>query len=127
MFHPAGEASDPDDIEDAAGGGRLGRAVGPLQVSWHQMLPLIDAIEARLTAIENLLGIATEATDELRRTDERIAELRHEKETAIEAQDFTKAAALRDQERELLRIQGRLRKEVPHRQPADADEESESS
>jgi excinuclease UvrABC nuclease subunit len=91
------------------------------------MLPLIDAIEARLTAIENLLGIATEAKDELRRTDERIAELRHEKEEAIEAQDFTKAAALRDQEVELFRIQARLRKEVRHYQPTDADEESESS
>jgi hypothetical protein len=32
----------------------------PLHVSWHEILPLIDGIEQRLTAIEERLGISSE-------------------------------------------------------------------
>lgn len=32
----------------------------PLHVAWHEILPLIDAIEQRLTAIEDHLGISGE-------------------------------------------------------------------
>lgn len=41
------------------------------------------------------------APEGLREVDERIAQVRKEKETAIDAQDFEKAAGLRDQERKL--------------------------
>ena len=41
------------------------------------------------------------APEELREVDERIAEVRKEKEAAIDAQDFEKAAGLRDTERKL--------------------------
>ena len=41
------------------------------------------------------------APKELREVDDRIAEVRREKETAIDAQDFEKAAGLRDTERKL--------------------------
>ena len=42
------------------------------------------------------------APPDLREFDERIADVRREKESAIDAQDFEKAAALRDQEKNLL-------------------------
>ena len=41
------------------------------------------------------------APPELREIDERIAEVKREKESAIDAQDFERAAALRDDERRL--------------------------
>jgi ATP-dependent Clp protease ATP-binding subunit ClpA len=40
--------------------------------------------------------------DELREVDEQLAQVRRQKEAAIEAQDFAKAAALRDAEKQLL-------------------------
>jgi ATP-dependent Clp protease ATP-binding subunit ClpC len=43
----------------------------PLAVKWHQILPLVDSIEARLTAIEEQLGIAADGPrEEARRDDE---------------------------------------------------------
>jgi ATP-dependent Clp protease ATP-binding subunit ClpC len=42
------------------------------------------------------------APPDLREFDDRIADVRREKESAIDAQDFEKAAALRDQEKKLL-------------------------
>ena len=41
------------------------------------------------------------APESLREVDERIADVRREKEAAIDAQDFEKAAGLRDKERKL--------------------------
>ncbi|MCQ9353079.1 ATP-dependent Clp protease ATP-binding subunit [Corynebacterium sp. 153RC1] len=41
------------------------------------------------------------APESIRKVDDRIAEVRREKEAAIDAQDFEKAAGLRDQERQL--------------------------
>ena len=42
------------------------------------------------------------APPDLREYDERIAQVRREKESAIDSQDFEKAAALRDTEKQLL-------------------------
>ena len=47
------------------------------------------------------------APPDLREFDERIADVRREKESAIDAQDFEKAAALRDTEKQLLAREGR--------------------
>jgi hypothetical protein len=33
-----------------------------VHVAWHEILPLVDAIEARLTAIEEQLGIGAEGS-----------------------------------------------------------------
>ena len=41
--------------------------------------------------------------EELRQAEEQLAQVRREKEAAIDAEDFEQAAALRDQERQLLR------------------------
>jgi ATP-dependent Clp protease ATP-binding subunit ClpC len=40
--------------------------------------------------------------DDLREAEEQLAQVRREKEAAIQAQDFEKAATLRDQEKQLL-------------------------
>jgi Clp amino terminal domain, pathogenicity island component/UvrB/uvrC motif len=62
------------------------------------LVGLLDALDQRLEAIERWVGMRPD----LRDLDEGIARVRRDKEAAIEAQDFTTAAALRDQERELV-------------------------
>jgi len=51
------------------------------------------------------------APPDLREYDEKIAQVRREKESAIDAQDFEKAAALRDQEKQLMLKRERREKE----------------
>jgi ATP-dependent Clp protease ATP-binding subunit ClpC len=51
------------------------------------------------------------APPDLREFDERIAEVRREKESAIDAQDFEKAASLRDREKQLLAAKAAREKE----------------
>ncbi|HEU5416187.1 MAG TPA: UvrB/UvrC motif-containing protein [Streptosporangiaceae bacterium] len=58
----------------------------------------LDAIELRLSALEQRVGTGPD----LRDLDSQLAQVRRDKETAIDAQDFETAAARRDQERELL-------------------------
>jgi ATP-dependent Clp protease ATP-binding subunit ClpC len=69
---------------------------------------LLETLDQRLGAIERWVGMRPD----LRDLDEEIARVRHDKEAAIEAQDFETAAALRDQERELEA--GRDRREKGH-------------
>ena len=57
------------------------------------------------------------APPDLREFDERIAEVRREKESAIDAQDFEKAASLRDKEKTLLAREGQARAGVEGRRP----------
>ncbi|HWU29472.1 MAG TPA: ATP-dependent Clp protease ATP-binding subunit [Microbacterium sp.] len=68
-------------------------------------IDLIDEAGARLR-----LSILS-SPPELREFDEKIAKVREDKETASEEQDFEKAAALRDQEKELLGERLRLEKQ----------------
>jgi len=76
-----------------------------------------DELDQRLEAIERWVGMRPD----LRDLDEEIARVRREKEAAIEAQDFTTAAALRDKEKELLaRQDARKREQVAG--PSLADE-----
>jgi len=59
-----GEAGDPRYPGDPVGIG-LGRQPGPpAVVRWHQVIPLLDAIEARLTAIEEHVGITSEPPED---------------------------------------------------------------
>ncbi|MFC4222574.1 ATP-dependent Clp protease ATP-binding subunit [Lysinibacter cavernae] len=67
-------------------------------------IDLIDEAGARLR-----LSILS-SPPELREFDEKIAGVRHAKETAIEDQDFEKAASLRDEEKSLLGERLRLEK-----------------
>jgi Clp amino terminal domain, pathogenicity island component len=89
--------------------------------AWHSLLPQVEIIEARLAAIEAHLGIATEAAEELSRTDEQIAAVRRQKEVAIDEQDFPTAAALRAQEKELLATRSRLAAEGRSPRPSAAN------
>jgi ATP-dependent Clp protease ATP-binding subunit ClpC len=59
---------------------------------------LLDALDQRLEAIERWVGMRPDPSD----LDQEIARVRREKEAAIEAQEFQTAAALRDEERELV-------------------------
>ncbi|GAA2866811.1 ATP-dependent Clp protease ATP-binding subunit [Microbacterium arabinogalactanolyticum] len=68
-------------------------------------IDLIDEAGARLR-----LSILS-SPPELREFDEKIAKVREDKEAASEEQDFEKAAALRDQEKELLGERLRLEKQ----------------
>ena len=73
---------------------------------------LLDTIDERLNAVERHLGISRPRPDELRSLDERIAEVRRDKEAAVEIQDFDRAAALRDTERQLLAERARAEREA---------------
>jgi ATP-dependent Clp protease ATP-binding subunit ClpA len=61
-------------------------------------LARIDALDQRLAAIERWVGMRPDLHD----VDQQIAQVRREKEAAIDTQDFEAAAALRDKEKELL-------------------------
>jgi ATP-dependent Clp protease ATP-binding subunit ClpA len=61
-------------------------------------LARIDALDRRLAAIERWAGLRPDLAD----LDEEIAQVRREKESAIDAQGFETAAALRDKEKDLL-------------------------
>jgi ATP-dependent Clp protease ATP-binding subunit ClpA len=63
----------------------------------------IDALDRRLAAIERWVGMRPDSDD----VDQEIAQMRREKEAAIESQDFENAAALRDKEKELLAARAR--------------------
>ncbi len=58
----------------------------------------LDALDRRLEAIERWVGMRPDLTE----LAEEIARVRREKEAAIEAQDFNAAAALRDEEKQLV-------------------------
>jgi len=63
----------------------------------RQILTRLDAMDSRLVLLEQRVGTGPE----LRETDQEIAQVRRDKESAIDAQDFENAAVLRDREKEL--------------------------
>jgi Clp amino terminal domain, pathogenicity island component/UvrB/uvrC motif len=77
--------------EDAPG--RLRRGRPPPDV-----LARVNAIEPRLRAIEQRVGGGPDTGD----LDGQIAQVRRDKESALDSQDFEQAASLRDRERQLL-------------------------
>ena len=77
-----------------------------------QVQGLLDTIDDRLSAIERHLGIARPVSAALRGLDERIAQVRREKEAAIDVQDFGQAAALRDAEKQLIEERARVEQET---------------
>ncbi len=78
---------------------RSGGEGATLEEISHQL----HVLGARLAAIEEKLGIEeSPARQRLRRVDAEIARIRREKESAVDEQDFERAARLRDEERRLL-------------------------
>ena len=58
----------------------------------------LSAVQARLEQVEQRLGLGPDTSD----LDEQITQVRREKESAIDAQEYEQAAVLRNQEKELL-------------------------
>jgi hypothetical protein len=58
----------------------------------------VNALESRLAAVEHRVGNGPATAD----LDEQIAQVRRDKESAIDAQDFERAGSLRDRESQLL-------------------------
>jgi primosomal protein N'' len=78
---------------------RSGGEGATLEEISHQL----HVLGARLAAIEDKLGVeGSPARQQLRRVDAEIARVRWQKESAIDEQDFERAARLRDEERRLL-------------------------
>jgi len=63
-----------------------------------QLLDRFDSMESRLSALERRVGTGPDVRD----LDQEIAQVRRDKESAIDAQDFENAAVLRDREKQLL-------------------------
>ena len=78
-------------------------AGGPGVVTLDEIATQLRAIVRRLSAIEAKLGVETPPSlARVRELEAEVARVRREKEQAIEAQDFERSAALRDQEKQLL-------------------------
>ncbi len=73
---------------------------------------LLDTIDNRLSAIERRLGITRPVSAALRSLEERIAQVRRDKEAAIDVQDFGQAALLRDAEKQLIAERARVEQET---------------
>jgi ATP-dependent Clp protease ATP-binding subunit ClpC len=80
------------DAGEPSGGGRKKRMLP------SQLLARLDSVESRLAALEERVGTGPDMQD----LDQQIMQVRRDKEAAIDVQDFEKAAALRDAERQLL-------------------------
>jgi ATP-dependent Clp protease ATP-binding subunit ClpC len=94
-------ADDPEQQEAGVARVRPARLATTLRLP-AEVRSLLEAIEARLSAIERHLDMSRGVPGHLRRLDERIAAVRRNKDAAIDARDFGKAAALRDVERDLV-------------------------
>jgi ATP-dependent Clp protease ATP-binding subunit ClpA len=78
---------------------RLG---GDLSRVRQQVIGLLSGSAGGAEAAAGMRPVPMPPPEELREAGERLAEVRRQKEAAIEAQDFERAAALRDAEEELL-------------------------
>jgi ATP-dependent Clp protease ATP-binding subunit ClpA len=63
-----------------------------------EVVARLNAIEPRLSAVEQRVGTWPAADD----LDDQIAQVRRDKESAIDSQDFEQAGSLRDREKQLL-------------------------
>lgn len=73
---------------------------------------LLDTIDDRLSAIERRLGIMRPVSAAMPGLEARIAQVRRDKEAAIDIQDFDQAVALRDAEKQLIEEQARVEQEA---------------
>ncbi len=73
---------------------------------------LLDTIDDRLSAIERRLGIMRPVSAAMPSLEVRIAQVRRDKEAAIDVQDFEQAVALRDAEKQLIEERARVEQEA---------------
>jgi hypothetical protein len=71
-------------------------------------------VEGRLAAVEQRVGTGPDTSD----LDERITEVRREKESAVDARDYERAAALRNREKDWLADKAARQEQWPVRYPA---------
>jgi ATP-dependent Clp protease ATP-binding subunit ClpC len=90
-------------LHGRAGGDLIGEG-SPLP---DDALTRVDSLDRRLAAIERWAGLRPDLED----LDEEIAQVRREKEAAIDRQDFEAAAPLRAQEKQLLAARAGREKE----------------
>jgi ATP-dependent Clp protease ATP-binding subunit ClpA len=83
--------------ETEAGVLRVGAGGGKRKLA-SEVRGRLDSIEWRLSVLEQRVGTGPDVRD----LDREIAQVRRDKEAAIDAQDFENAAMLRDRERQLL-------------------------
>jgi ATP-dependent Clp protease ATP-binding subunit ClpA len=118
----------PNDTEEGGASGPRTRTVMRTERLSGAVQGLLDSIDARLTMIERHLGITRSVPDELRTYDRRIAKVVGAKEEAIERQDFERAAALRQEEKQLRSERARAEvelEEARQREVAQAESEPE--
>jgi ATP-dependent Clp protease ATP-binding subunit ClpA len=118
----------PNDTEEGDASGRRTRILTRTERLSGAVQGLLDSIDARLTMIERHLGITRSVPDELRTYDRRIAKVVGAKEEAIEGQDFERAAALREEEKQLRSERARAEvelEEARRREVARAESEPE--
>ena len=84
-----------------------GQRAGPADRVERRLRSELHAIELRLSAVEQRVGTGPDAGD----LDRRIAQVRDEKEAAIDAQDFETAVGLRDSEKRLITEQAARQQE----------------
>ena len=88
---------------------------------------LLDTIDDRLSAIERHLGLTQPLSAALRSLDGRIAQVQRDKEAAVEAQDFGRAAELRDAEKQLIEERKRVELEEAAEAEAAAGRDAEAA
>jgi hypothetical protein len=77
----------------------------------------LDVVEGRLAALEQRVGTGPDTSD----LDEQIAQVRREKESAIDAQDYAQAASVRDREKVLLAARAARREQWAAAHPSMPD------
>jgi len=80
------------------GTGTAARALASLGITGEAAHGRLDSLEWRLSVLEQRVG----TRPDLRDLNREIAQVRRDKEAAVDAQDFENAAGLRDQENQLL-------------------------
>jgi hypothetical protein len=85
------QGEEPGSSREAPGGPRRGGELPGVSSG-------VTALESRMSAIERRVGTGPATAD----LDEQIAQVRRDKESAIDSQDFEQAGSLRNRERQLL-------------------------
>jgi ATP-dependent Clp protease ATP-binding subunit ClpA len=110
-------AEHPEQADEAGVG-----APAPVTLRHRDLIRgLLDSIDARLNTIEEHLGITRAVPDEVRQLEAKIATIRRDKESAVDAQDFGQAAMLRDAEKRLLQERQRIIAEMEAGEDPDAE------
>jgi ATP-dependent Clp protease ATP-binding subunit ClpC len=103
LLHGQG-ADEPGSASAARRSGKAGRGDRKLL---SELFHRVKSMESRLSALEQRVGTGPDT----RELDQQIAQVRRDKEAAIDIQDFENAAVLRDQEKQLLADQASRQQE----------------